>query len=150
MGAKKFSHTHRSTMCGLKKLASMVFLESWKVLAERRWWPRRRKRTKNSKSPVYPGWLKYAINSSLPNGAYMWQWIQQVLVQVMACHLLGAKPLPEPMLTYCQLDPLEQTSVNFKSKYEVFHSWKCIWKCRLRNGAILSRERWVNIKMSNA
>ena len=27
MGAKKFSHTHRSTMCGLKKLASGVFPE---------------------------------------------------------------------------------------------------------------------------
>ena len=25
-------------------------------------------------------------------------------VQVMACHLFGAKPLPEPMLVYCQLD----------------------------------------------
>ena len=29
----------------------------------------------------------------------------------MACRLVGAKPLPEPMLTYCQLDPWEQTSV---------------------------------------
>ena len=25
MGAKKFSHAHRSTMCGLKNLASGVF-----------------------------------------------------------------------------------------------------------------------------
>ena len=62
MGAKKFSHTHRSTMCGLKKLASGVFLQSWKVLAERRrrrWQQRRRrrKRTKNNKSPGNPGWL---------------------------------------------------------------------------------------------
>ena len=59
MGAKKFSHTHRLTMCGLKKLASAVFPESWKVLAERRqrWRRRRRKRTKNNKSPGYPGWL---------------------------------------------------------------------------------------------
>ena len=31
MGAKKFSHTHRLTMCGLKKLASGVFPESWSV-----------------------------------------------------------------------------------------------------------------------
>ena len=37
MGTKKFCHTHRSTMCGLKKLVSRVFPESWKVLAERRW-----------------------------------------------------------------------------------------------------------------
>ena len=33
------------------------------------------------------------------------------LVQIMACHLAGAKPLSEPMLEYCQLDPWEQTSV---------------------------------------
>ena len=26
------------------------------------------------------------------------------LVQVMACHLFGAKSLPEPMLTYHELD----------------------------------------------
>ena len=58
MDAKKFSHTHSSTVCGLKKLASGVFPESWKVLAERRRRRRRRrKRTKNNKSPGYPGWL---------------------------------------------------------------------------------------------
>ena len=33
----------------------------------------------------------------------------QAFVQVMACRLLGAKPSPEPMLDYCQLDPEEQT-----------------------------------------
>ena len=31
MGAKIFSHTHKLTMCGLKKLASGVFPESWSV-----------------------------------------------------------------------------------------------------------------------
>ena len=36
MGAKKISHIHRSTMCGFNKLASGVFPESCKVLAERR------------------------------------------------------------------------------------------------------------------
>ena len=30
----------------------------------------------------------------------------------MACRLFGAKPLPGPMLTYCQLDSKEQISVN--------------------------------------
>ena len=33
------------------------------------------------------------------------QWTESALVQVMACRLCGAKPLPEPMLTYYQLDP---------------------------------------------
>ena len=57
MGAKNVSHTHRSTMYGLKKLDSGVFLESWKVLAERRRRRQIQKRTKNNKSPSYPGWL---------------------------------------------------------------------------------------------
>ena len=49
----------------------------------------------------------------------MRQWIGSVFVQVMACHLFGAKPLPEPMLAYCQLDPQEQTSVKFQPKYKI-------------------------------
>ena len=64
MGAKIFSNTQRSTMCGLKKLASGVFPESWKVLAERRRRHRTRKRTKNNKSPGYPGWLNKTLFSS--------------------------------------------------------------------------------------
>ena len=36
-----------------------------------------------------------------------------MLVQVMACHLFSAEPLPEPMQASCQLDPKEQTSVKF-------------------------------------
>ena len=66
--------------------------------------------------------------------AYMRQWTgRQALVQVMACRLFGAKSLPEPMLTYCQLDPQEQISVKFHSKYKIFHSRKCIWTYRLRD-----------------
>ena len=45
-------------------------------------------------------------NSSPPSAAYtcMRQWTGTILVQVMACRLCGAKPLPEPKLAYCQLD----------------------------------------------
>ena len=49
----------------------------------------------------------YSITSP-PSAAYMREWIGSALVQIMACHLFGAKPLPEPMLTYCQLDSWEQ------------------------------------------
>ena len=52
----------------------------------------------------------------------------------MACRLFGAKPLPEPVLTYCQVDPCEQTSVKFESKCKTFQSWKCIRKCGLQKG----------------
>ena len=36
------------------------------------------------------------------------------LVQVMACRLFGAKPSPEPMLAYCQLDSWLHISVKFE------------------------------------
>ena len=52
---------------------------------------------------VYP-MLK---NWSPPSAAFMRQWTGSSLVQVMACRLFGAKPLPETMLTYCQLDSRE-------------------------------------------
>ena len=56
--------------------------------------------------------LKF-VKSSPPSAAYMRQWIESTLVQIMACRLYGAKPLCKPMLGYCQLDPREQTSVKF-------------------------------------
>ena len=56
------------------------------------------------------------INTSPPSAAYMRQWTGSALVQVMACRLLGAKPLPKPMLIYCQLGPWQQTTVKFESK----------------------------------
>ena len=36
--------------------------------------------------------------------------------------LFGAKPFPESMLTYCQLDPKERPNVKFESKFKTFHS----------------------------
>ena len=44
---------------------------------------------------------------------YMRQQTRSSLVQIMACRLFGPKPLSEPMLSHCQLDSKEQTSVNF-------------------------------------
>ena len=57
--------------------------------------------------------LQYNFYPSPPCDAYMRQWIESVLVQIMACRLLGAKPLSKPMLGCCQLNPQEQTSVIF-------------------------------------
>ena len=45
------------------------------------------------------------INSSPHTVTHMRQWIRSPLVQIMACRLFGAKPLPIPMLGYCRLDP---------------------------------------------
>ena len=40
-----------------------------------------------------------------PSATYMRQWPGSALVQVMTCRLFGAKPLPEPLLIYCPLNP---------------------------------------------
>ena len=77
--------------------------------------------------------LTYILNSSPPSAGYMRRWTGSVLVQIMDCRLVGAKPLSEPMLEYCQLGPCEQTSVKFELKYKFFHPRKWIWKCRLRH-----------------
>ena len=61
------------------------------------------------------------------------QWTGPLLVQVMACRPIGAKPLPEPLLAYCQLYPWEQISLKFESQSYHFHSRKYIWICRLQN-----------------
>ena len=50
------------------------------------------------------------VNSSSPSASYMHQWIGPALLQIMACHLVSAKPLSEPILEYYQLYPMEQTS----------------------------------------
>ena len=52
-------------------------------------------------------------------------------VQVMACRLFGAKPSPEPILFYGQLDFWQQISVKFESEFYHFLWRKCIWNCRL-------------------
>ena len=46
-------------------------------------------------------------NSSPPGAAYNCQWTGSSLVQVMACFLLGTKPLSEPLLAYFQLNSWE-------------------------------------------
>ena len=51
----------------------------------------------------------------------------------MACRLYGAKPLPEPMPNYCQLDPYEQNKIWFKVQnfsFTKMHSIMSSAKCR--------------------
>ena len=63
-------------------------------------------------------WLKYktylltvswyqVFNSMRPSDAYIRQYTMPPLVQLMACGLVGAEPLSEPMLIYCLLAPQE-------------------------------------------
>ena len=71
------------------------------------------------------------VNASPPNAAYMRQCIGSVLIQIMACCLFGARPLPDPVLVYYHLDSLELISVKLKSEFYHFLSDKCISNCRL-------------------
>ena len=70
----------------------------------------------------------YQVNPSPSNAAYMRHWTGSSLVQVMACLLFGAKPLPEPMLVYCQLDIIKW---NLNRNSVIFIQENEIWKCRL-------------------
>ena len=90
-----------------------------------------------------PSVNEITINSSPPSAAYVHKWFGLTLLQIMACHLFGTKQLCKPMLDYCQLDPLKQASVKFWSKYKTFHSRKCMWIYRLRNGVHFVQGRWV-------
>ena len=97
-------------------------------------------------------WVPQVLKKYFATGApaEVHQWTGPSLVRVMACRQFGAKPLPEPKLAYCQLDPWEHISVKYESEFCHFHSRKCNWKCRLMPKwwvAILSRGGWVKIKM---
>ena len=47
--------------------------------------------------------------------------------------MLGDKPLPEPILTWCQSGHLKQRSVKFESEHDVLLSWSTFVKCRLQD-----------------
>ena len=54
------------------------------------------------------------------------------LVQLMACRLIDAEPLPEPMLG--MVTSRKQCLWNFNRKQYLFQSRKCISTCRLQSG----------------
>ena len=57
---------------------------------------------------------------------YICQQTKPPLFQLTACRLFGAKPLPEPMMTHCQLGLWKQRPVKMLSKLEYFHWQNCI------------------------
>ena len=121
-------------MCGLKQLASKVFPESWKVLAELRRRRRRkqRKRTKNNKSPGYPGWVKYnfpELKTRLIHCVLVMPYnitelcsTQSPLVQVMVSCLHQAI-----ISTNADLLLIGPSETNFREIWKlknIFHTWK--------------------------
>ena len=82
------------------------------------------------------------VNLLRPRDVYMRRWTWSSLVQIMVWCLFGAKPLSKPMLTSNQLE--HKDKINEISKYEYFHSRKCVWKGCLENVGHLSRSQCVN------
>ena len=57
----------------------------------------------------------------------------------MACRLVGAKPLSEPMLIYCHLVPKELIQWNFNRKSNIFIQENAFESVVWNLAAILSR-----------
>ena len=76
---------------------------------------------------------EWLLNSSSPSIAYIRRWTGSTLVMAMACRLFGAKPLSESILTNCQLYHKDRNPVKWESTNKTFHSWTCVWKCRMQN-----------------
>ena len=89
--------------------------------------------------------LTYGVNSLKLSDAYIHQQTWSSLIQVMAFNLFGTKPLPKPMLAYCQLESYEQTVVKFDCNLSNFIEEKenVTWK----TATILSP--WINLKLGS-
>ena len=75
-----------------------------------------------STSPIVARWV-YSLS---PSVACMRQWTGSPSVQVMACCLFGAKPLPEPMPPLSSIRPLGTNFSEIRIKIQTFHSCKFI------------------------
>ena len=68
----------------------------------------------------------------------------------MACRLVGAKPLSEPMLLILLIEPLGTNQWNFNRNYNIFSQENAyeyvVWKM----AAILSRPQCVKLYMYTA
>ena len=77
----------------------------------------------------------------------MHQWIESVLVEIMACRLFDAKLLSKRMLVLLSIVPLGTNVSEILIKIQTFHSQKCIWKYHLQNGGHFVQGRWVDGSM---
>ena len=65
----------------------------------------------------------------------------------MSWRLIDATPLSKPILAYHRMATWKQISVKFESKYNHFHKWKCIWKCRLQKWPPFCSDLNILLKM---
>ena len=85
-------------------------------------------------------------SSSPPSAAYMRQWIELALVQIMDCCLFGAKPLSKPMLCYIVNLMLRiKLEWNFNQNPKIFIHGNASENIVYEKAAILSGG-WVNVE----
>ena len=82
------------------------------------------------------------VNSLLVSDAILHQSSWSELFWGMVCWLLGAKPSPEPMLTYIWLDNLGTSFSEILIKIH-FVTWKCIWKVASKMVNVLCQFQYV-------
>ena len=85
------------------------------------------------------------VNSLRPSDAFMHQYTKPSLIQIMACRLMGAKPLSDQMLVYCSLGHWEWTSVNLESKFKLFIEGNAFENvvCKMSSAKCLPRPQCV-------
>ena len=66
------------------------------------------------------------------------------IVYSIACRLFGAKPLPEPVLTYCQFDSWGPISLKYERNSMIFILKNVLKIVVCQNGGHVVRERRVN------
>ena len=94
---------------------------------------------------IHPCAMYIIIWTQPPSAPYVRLWTGSALDKVMACHLLGAKPLPQPMMTFCQLNPEDPTPMKSESKYKIFIHENEFENVVCEMTAIVSRSHCVNI-----
>ena len=87
------------------------------------------------------------LKSSQPSAAYMRQWIGSALIQIMACRLLGAKPLAKPTLGNCQLALGTKFRWNFNQNTKLFIHENASENIACENDSHFVQGRWVNSYM---
>ena len=71
---------------------------------------------------THPQWVKLGLKPQLKCTG------SSLAHQVIAYHLLNAKPLPEAMLSYDKSDPKESNQKQFEWQYIYFLSRKCVFE----------------------
>ena len=87
--------------------------------------------------------LYFSFNSSPPSTVHMSQWTGSALVQIMACRLIGTKPLPELILTVdwtCR----NKFQGHFNQNSNIMIIENTFKNRCLRNGDNFVQRRWIN------